>query len=220
MSRILSSIVWGNVMDKNRSVPEKTFCFDIDDVAWDFIWTALSYLLNKHWLSWYDINDVLTYDFQTIFGRPLTSDEVKEAAFESWAYEIMIPDENLKEFIESIKERYAVVFITSRYPWTEDITSSWFEKHWIFFDVIFYQPFKSYLTKLIHADYLVDDSLENAIKISKNSKTTAIIRNQPWNWAHEENRLIEEWKLTREQIDTELAKIPRINNIWDLIGKI
>lgn len=204
--------------DKTRSLPKKTFCFDIDDVIGWFMEEITRYFSNNPEYNniefWLD--DVNTYDFQTIFWKPLTTDEIKVAAYETEVYSKMRINNGVKTFINGIKDEYRIVFITSRYPWTEEITQKWFEDNNLFYDIIFYQPYKSWLIPFLNADYLVDDSLENIIKVSKNTNTKGILFNKPWNWEDEENRLIKSWKLTRDQIDKELNEVIFINSMVDL----
>ena len=187
--------------NKDRILPEKTFCFDIDDVIWWFMDIITEYFSNNpnYWNINFKLEDVHTYDFQTIFWNPLKTEDIKNAAYLTEAYSIMHLNPWVREFIDSIKDEYRIIFITSRYPWTEELTRQWFEDNNIFYDIIFYQPYKSWLIPFLNADYLVDDSLENIIKVSKNTKTRWILFNKPWNWKLEEGRLIKSWKFQRSQ---------------------
>jgi uncharacterized HAD superfamily protein len=201
---------------KDRILPEKTFGFDIDDVIWDLMSLIISHL-NENWDKQFSLDSVTDWDFWGMFEWKW-QDYLKNMIIERWMYEKMSVYEDTKEFINNIKDTHQITFVTSRfsYPWILDITKQWFDSNWIYYDSIHFEKFKSYFCKIAWVDYFVDDSLENAIKISKNSKIQVFLLNKPWNQQTEINRLIKNWIFTEEQIKEELSKIKRINNVGEL----
>lgn len=201
---------------KDRVLPDKTFGFDIDDVVGDLM-NLIVDALNEMWEKNHTIDDVKDWEFGWILkGNSPTY--LKDLIVAKWMYEKMPIFEETKNFINSIKDTHQIMFITSRfnYPGIDQITKKWFEDSGIYYDSIHFERFKSYFCKTSGVDYFVDDSLENAIKISKNSKIQVYLLDKPWNRQQEMDRLVKEGILTMDQINEEMKKIKRINSVWEL----
>jgi hypothetical protein len=167
---------------------------DIDDTIFDFNKDLLK-KLNKHYNKRFKIDEAVHFNFdELLFWTHI--DELREIIYKNNLYKKWIIKNEVIETIHFLyKKWYKISFITSRFLFddnsTEKHTIEWLSKYNLKFPVYFTRD-KWSLCKELNITHFIDDSIKNLISIHNNDKEVKLFKiKQPWNWAAEQQRLIE-----------------------------
>lgn len=126
-------------------------------------------------------------------GTHEDSAEVMAKYFASEEYANIQPFQEAIQTLESLKENYRFIVITSRSDAQRESTLNFLNTHYtnIFDDVIFTNTFaaafqhkkvtKAFMMKQLNAQLLIDDSIGNVVQCAKEDINTILYGNYPWN---------------------------------------
>ncbi len=183
---------------ETSSIPRKKIAIDIDDVLGDCVGGLIKYCQDIHNRT-LARSAFVSYHFERVLGGP------KEAALEvlrdytnSSHFAHIEPLPGAKEGVADLQRTFALYCLTSRRQGDphKQITLDWLARHFpdSFCEVCFgYNEYTQTGPTLTKAqicaqkgiDWIVEDSLENALRFTAESATSIILIDAPWNQSSE-----------------------------------
>jgi uncharacterized protein len=151
--------------------------FDIDGVICDFT-VQLNKVVKKKFGKTLSQQDMYCYDVDLVLGIP--KEEVEEIVLKTLKSDLPL-NPSAKETLDKLSsEGHAIYLITARSTKLADYTAKWLKKKQIPYKTIYHlSPGKKNSVE-IHIDLAVEDSLEEAIELTKKVEHV-LLYNQPWN---------------------------------------
>lgn len=154
---------------------------DIDGVIADSLTTWMANL-NAHFGQNKKIEDFIIYQFEKVYNVPWPDMDRFFRENQGKLLTGLQPIAGAKEVIKWLKEEHIVVLITARPEEFEEITRAWLAEQGIVYDHLImtnFQDKRDYCWEL-GIELFIDDSLENAISISR-LNIPVLLYNAPYN---------------------------------------
>ncbi|KAK3819781.1 MAG: hypothetical protein J3Q66DRAFT_335504 [Benniella sp.] len=163
--------------------PRKVIAVDLDEVLARTS-LAIADFHNDTYGTSLTMDDFISYDFTKVWGGTREESIAKwRLFFDSPYFHKVEPVEGSLETLKLLKSRrYSLVIVTARQQFVADLTKKFVDRHFpgIFESIYFANHFlteeeklsfvskpKSVICRDVHAQLLIDDSLENALEVAK-----------------------------------------------------
>ncbi|KAF9914823.1 hypothetical protein FBU30_002352 [Linnemannia zychae] len=170
-------------MRQQSHQPRKVIAVDLDEVLARTT-LAIADFHNDTYGTQLTMDDFISYDYTKVWGGTREESIAKWRLFFDSPYFLKVePVEGSLETLKLLKSRrFSLVIITARQQFVADLTKKFVDRHFpgIFESIYFANHFlteqekltfvskpKSVICRDVHAQLLIDDSLENAIEVSK-----------------------------------------------------
>ncbi|GJJ76606.1 hypothetical protein EMPS_08965 [Entomortierella parvispora] len=170
-------------MRHQPNAPRKVIAVDLDEVLAKTS-LAIADWHNVTYGTTLTLTDFISYDYTKIWGGTREESINKWRTFFDSPYFLKVePVEGSLETLKLLKSRrFSLVIVTARQQFVADLTKKFVDRHYpgIFESIYFANHFlteqekmtfiskpKSVICRDVHAQLLIDDSLENAIEVSK-----------------------------------------------------
>ncbi|KAF9123712.1 hypothetical protein BG015_005258 [Linnemannia schmuckeri] len=164
-------------------LPRKVIAVDLDEVLARTT-LAIADFHNDTYGTTLTMDDFISYDYTKIWGGTREESIAKWRLFFDSPYFLKVePVEGSLETLKLLKaRRFSLVIVTARQQFIADLTKKFVDRHFpgIFESIYFANHFlteqekltfvskpKSVICRDVHAQLLIDDSLENALEVSK-----------------------------------------------------
>ncbi|KAF9908384.1 hypothetical protein EC991_009839 [Linnemannia zychae] len=170
-------------MRHQSHLPRKVIAVDLDEVLARTT-LAIADFHNDTYGTSLTMDDFISYDYTKIWGGTREESIAKWRLFFDSPYFLKVePVEGSLETLKLLKSRrFSLVIVTARQQFVADLTKKFVDRHFpgIFESIYFANHFlteqekltfvskpKSVICRDVHAQLLIDDSLENALEVSK-----------------------------------------------------
>ncbi|KAF9139363.1 hypothetical protein BGX30_008058 [Mortierella sp. GBA39] len=170
-------------MRHQSHLPRKVIAVDLDEVLARTT-LAIADFHNDTYGTTLTMDDFISYDYTKIWGGTREESIAKWRLFFDSPYFLKVePVEGSLETLKLLKaRRFSLVIVTARQQFVADLTKKFVDRHFpgIFESIYFANHFlteqekltfvskpKSVICRDVHAQLLIDDSLENALEVSK-----------------------------------------------------
>ncbi|KAG0061348.1 hypothetical protein BGZ89_011547 [Linnemannia elongata] len=170
-------------MRHQSHLPRKVIAVDLDEVLARTT-LAIADFHNDTYGTTLTMDDFISYDYTKIWGGTREESISKWRLFFDSPYFLKVePVEGSLETLKLLKaRRFSLVIVTARQQFVADLTKKFVDRHFpgIFESIYFANHFlteqekltfvskpKSVICRDVHAQLLIDDSLENALEVSK-----------------------------------------------------
>ncbi|KAG0315793.1 hypothetical protein BGZ97_007811 [Linnemannia gamsii] len=170
-------------MRHQSHLPRKVIAVDLDEVLARTT-LAIADFHNDTYGTTLTMDDFISYDYTKVWGGTREESIAKWRLFFDSPYFLKVePVEGSLETLKLLKaRRFSLVIVTARQQFVADLTKKFVDRHFpgIFESIYFANHFlteqekltfvskpKSVICRDVHAQLLIDDSLENALEVSK-----------------------------------------------------